>query len=449
MHSLPSRRTLAARVLVRLSAAALLVMIANLVWAVVENGLDDQHFVENVIRTETRELVEAAASTPDGRLVVDPDADLHVTSPGYNYVRILDVKAGSELLFRGNRELLQAVSRAVSYDPRSIVSKHTSLIIDGRRIVWGVSRETAGERDAFVEVAVDWEAPGLRTDALLDEFWLHVWAPLVPSLIIFGGLAYWSVHSGLAPLRGLAQRVEADGAITDVPVDRGTTSDVGNVLVAVRSRLAKDAERISHQKQFVGRLAHELRTPLSLMMLDLAQIQTAEARRLENDVRAMASRVSNLMAIARSDDGLAPAASCDPVTVAQRALDTLRSLADLHHVRVELDVADPARIACDAHSAEEALRNLVENAIKHGAAQSVVDVHVRGTRVLVRDRGGGFVTLDEALLCAPFWKAADTGDGSGLGLAVVRQVADRCGATLHFANHAEGGGCVELRFRHG
>ena len=98
-------------------------------------------------------------------------------------------------------------------------------------------------------------------------------------------------------------------------------------------------------------------------------------------------------------------------------------------------------------SIKEAVRNMVENAIKHTPAGARVTVTCGpGPRISVADNGRGFPKVDSVLLLQPFWKGDANTDGAGLGLALVKRVADRHGARISLGRSQEGGAEISLRF---
>jgi signal transduction histidine kinase len=133
--------------------------------------------------------------------------------------------------------------------------------------------------------------------------------------------------------------------------------------------------------------------------------------------------------------------------VARRVVADLAPQALGRGVDLGLDTADTADVAIDPLLAEVLLRNLVDNALRYGAAGGRVDVSVlrRDGRVLlaVSDDGPGLPPADLARLGQPFFRAGQaSGTGTGLGLSIVQRIAERHGGTVRFAAGVAGHGLV-------
>ena len=105
----------------------------------------------------------------------------------------------------------------------------------------------------------------------------------------------------------------------------------------------------------------------------------------------------------------------------------------------------------DAQLLREALGNLLDNALRYGATPGVITLGVRqgtdGVQVWVDDDGAGIAEAERARVTERFYRASSDGDGCGLGLAIVAEIAQRHGAMLKIETAPLGGARVGLRFR--
>ena len=218
--------------------------------------------------------------------------------------------------------------------------------------------------------------------------------------------------------------------------------------------LARLEAAFEHERRFLGDASHELRTPLALLRaeLDLALRRTRSRDELERVVRSAAdeterlSRLADdLLLVARSDQGGLPM-RLEPVRLSElvvRVRDRFAVRADAlgggssskgHSTRSWL--ADPLRV-------EQALANLVDNALVHGAGAISLREHVSGdvVELHVSDEGRGFPPAFEARAFERFSRAdeARSGGGSGLGLAIVALIARAHGGEAHLRNSESGG----------
>ncbi|WP_225730687.1 MULTISPECIES: HAMP domain-containing sensor histidine kinase [unclassified Nocardia] len=198
---------------------------------------------------------------------------------------------------------------------------------------------------------------------------------------------------------------------------------------------------VDEQERFLGDAAHELRTPLATLRLvsEPRRRNPHELERALADARALGDRmeriVAGLLARARMQAG---------VTTMERVqllLDQLtESVADEFTGKNVVVQANPSVIVGDPALLSLAIRNLIENAITHGAVNphAPVEVYVAEGRVSVRDHGAG---LNPQLSSNPFQRGVTSGRGSGIGLSLVAWIAELHGGTATM-EPAPGGGTI-------
>jgi signal transduction histidine kinase len=227
----------------------------------------------------------------------------------------------------------------------------------------------------------------------------------------------------------------------------GGEDEVGEVAGALRGMADRVGQQLALQRSLLAAVSHELRSPLARVrvMVELAREGHAPAGiydDLQAEVDGMDALVADLLAASRIDfEAVAPRAL--PVRdVASRAL----ALAGLGDARLEGDVDGVVR--ADPTLLDRALGAVLDNARKHGGGE--VRLRVRrgdGVRFEVEDDGPGFGPGEEAAVFQPFWrrppKAGEVRPrGEGLGLALVRQIAEAHGGAAGAENRPEGGARV-------
>ena len=215
----------------------------------------------------------------------------------------------------------------------------------------------------------------------------------------------------------------------------------------METALRQSEERYRH---FSADVAHELRTPLAIMRSHLDTLESTETiHSLRRDVDAMSRLVSQLMAIARIDSLLIdPGVRVDLRDIALRVAEHLAPIAIRESRSIEVTgTRNPVVVVGNADTLEIALRNLVENAIRYSARNTIVTIDVSDApAVSVIDRGRGIPLANRKTIFRRFERSDRRGGGAGLGLSIVSRTVEAHGATIDIAD-AEGGGTVfTIRF---
>jgi two-component system OmpR family sensor kinase len=230
-----------------------------------------------------------------------------------------------------------------------------------------------------------------------------------------------------------------------VRVPRRSPREVSDLAGAFNDMAGRIEGLVQGQRELLGAVSHELRTPLARLRVLLAMLQerageTELLAKFEREIVEMDALVGELLAEARVSAG----------ALSIRALD----LADMtrecaERLGVRLTVIDVcAGLSGDATLLSRALTLLLDNARKHGGAQLEVHAERRDdlVRIWVDDDGPGFEPDDLPKLFAPFARGrgalADEKQGVGLGLYLVRRIAEAHGGSAFAENRAGGGARV-------
>lgn len=285
---------------------------------------------------------------------------------------------------------------------------------------------------------VDRTVAQVRTGALFA-------VPILTLLVSL--LVYELTGRALRPVEGIRAEVETiSGSDLARRVEVGDRPDeISRLAATMNGMLARLESAQERQRRFAGDAAHELRSPLASMKanleVDLAHPETADwnrsAAHLRSEVDRMQRMVEDLMLLARSD------ADARPDPAAQRLVDLddlvlteVASLARPDGVEVGTSQVSAASVRGNPDHLRRVITNLLANGVRHATSMVVVTVAERDGRalVVVDDDGAGiapqdrdrvferFVRLDEA-------RSRDAG-GSGLGLALAREVAIAHGGSL-------------------
>ena len=308
-------------------------------------------------------------------------------------------------------------------------------------------------------------APGLAVQlavplASVDQEVTSVGTTLALLSVIGVGLAAlagWAVaRAGLAPVGRLAAVAEDVSATGDpgrrVEVHRA--DELGRLAASFNTMLGALQRSLSAQRQLVSDASHELRTPLTSLRLN-AELLAAEPGLAEPERREVLDRVvaqvaelgqlvASVTELARDESQPGPLGEVELHKVVEASLAGARRDWPQTVFTAELEPWPVAGGSPD--SLQIAVRNLLDNAAKFGPAGVQVEVCLRAGELTVRDHGPGIAPADLPHVFDRFYRAPSARGvpGSGLGLSIVRQVADRHSGTVR-AEAAPGGGTL-IRF---
>ncbi len=277
---------------------------------------------------------------------------------------------------------------------------------------------------------------------------LRTLAPLAfvaPLLVL---VVWWGVSRSLAPVervrRQLAQRQADDLS----PVSDAQLPDEVQPLVSELNLLFERLRRaFDAQQHFVADAAHELRSPLAALRLQLHGLQragddtarAAAVERLGSGIDRATRLVEQLLTLARQEAsaaGGAPRETVDLQAVAQLALADVAPAAQARAMDMGLLESDKVMVHGNAEALRMLLRNLLDNAIKYSPPGGRVDLQVRHVpgkpvQVTVEDSGPGIALAHRERVMQRFVREANDGaPGSGLGLAIVQAIAQAHGASV-------------------
>jgi signal transduction histidine kinase len=276
--------------------------------------------------------------------------------------------------------------------------------------------------------------------------------PLV--LLAMGMATYFIVGRALRPVaalrKGAQEITAADLADQRLPVP-DAHDEIYRLAVTLNAMLDRIDAATKRQRTFVGDAAHELRSPLASLRLQLEVAQRVGPAKdwpgmldeVLSDVDRLDQLVKDLLALARSDEAGGVLRRREPVALDQLVTEVAEDY---------LDARVPVRSSTDAVSVDgdpEALRrvvvNLLDNAVRYARSQVSVDIAVNGNgtaELVIRDDGPGIPEDERERVFDRFYRthesrSRDTG-GTGLGLPIVRDVVRAHGGTVSLADNHPG-----------
>ncbi len=342
---------------------------------------------------------------------------------------------------RKDRLLLRSASAPASR-LQSRSEGYGDAVIDGKR--WRIFSRWDESRHYLVQVGERYE---LR-DELAESVASHLLHPLYFALPALALLIWLAVGAGLAPLAGVAREVGRRAPDNLAPLDEASAPrEISPLIGALNALFDRLRTSLEQERRFTADAAHELRTPLAAVKTQ-AQVAigaTADAERtraLANVVAGTdcASRlVEQLLVLARLDPqtALPPGQTVDLQALAQQGVAESAPAAAGKGIEVGLAPGAAAPVAGDAVLLAVLLRNLLDNAVRYTPPGGEVEVSVRpvdgGVSLTVVDNGPGIPEAERGQVFERFHRVLGSGEaGSGLGLSIVRRIADlhRAGVSL-------------------
>ncbi len=312
------------------------------------------------------------------------------------------------------------------------------------RIVAMRVAEPAAHDVAIVEVGETLH----KRATLATEILIAMAAPQLALLVIALLLSRFAVARGLRPLTTLAAAIEARDQSNLTPVPELDLPYEARVLVSrINELLARLERALAAQRRFVADAAHQLRTPLAALLLFTERAERAtdaesrqQALRGLHGVAARAARlVHQLLALARTEPGgpsTQPLASLDLVQLARDVGEEWIPRA----LEREIDfgfVAPPEPVIIEGHAGllGELMSNLIDNALRYCGPRSRVTLSIEAAPapvLAVEDDGPGILPEEREKIFERFYRGREhSGEGCGLGLAIVREIAELHRATAH------------------
>ena len=314
---------------------------------------------------------------------------------------------------------------------------------------------------ALVQVAETREKRSVLATEIIKGVMLPQFA-ILPLAVL---LVWLALVRGIRPLSELESRIRARRPDDLSPLDdHAVPQEVAPLVASVNDLLTRLKDSIATQKRFLADAAHQLKTPLAglRMQAELAQREGASEEELKQSLQqiGLASvrathTVNQLLALARAEGGSAALAHepCDlaalTIEVVRQAVPTaLEHGTDLGYEGPEPGAPHLVRMG-NPVLLKEMLRNLVENALHYartpGTGAAVVTVRLRanppggGLALEVEDNGPGVPAAERELVFQPFYRVLGTNvDGTGLGLPIVREIAEQHGASVSLSEARPG-----------
>jgi len=300
-----------------------------------------------------------------------------------------------------------------------------------------------GLRDGGAMVLTSQPSPSMRR-----YFRSRSWLGAIGGLIVLAALAL-AVRQTTRPLVRLSREVRRFGTSLDAPdLPVSGPREVRELSSSFNEMKGRIRDLIAERTRMLAAIAHDMRTYLTRLRLRAEFIDDPRHRDgAVRDLDEMAALLDDTLFLAQGEADRTPVVELDLAAAAEALVAVRLELGDA----VTLDAASPLSVRATPQSVRRILDNLIDNGLRYGTAVTV-RLARDGDRadLIVEDDGPGVPPEVLARLGEPFNRLdasrnRETG-GAGLGLAIVRALAGRDGAEVIFANRAEGGLRVTVRY---
>lgn len=389
------------------------------------SAMDEAHELQDDVLRQVAVLFERQQFSPspirDGGRVKDGDEESQV------FVQYLaddttgDVEGGSPLpLPKTLTDGLHTLT--VSGEPFRILVK---TVAGGKRIA------VAQETEVRDEIA--------RDSALRTVMPILVLAPIL--LLVVADL----VRKMFKPIATLSTEIDQRAEQELHAIEDGhLPAEIRPFIVAINRLLKRVGLSMEAQRRFVADAAHELRSPLTALSLQAERLAEADMPELARErlivlrqgIERGQTLLEQLLTLAKAQAAPEqPGSTFFVQHIYRRVLEDLLPLAEIKHIDIGVEGDQDVAMAGNEADWIIVIKNLVDNAIRYTPDGGRIDLSVaagdHGVVMKVRDTGPGIPVAERVRVFDPFYRVLGSGQiGSGLGLSIVKAIADRIGASI-------------------
>ncbi|MDO6589494.1 sensor histidine kinase [Loktanella sp. D2R18] len=343
--------------------------------------------------------------------------------------------------------------------PESTAFENTTFNGDQLRIATGarVLIGSDGPRNVFVSIAQ-------TQDALSST--LHAISRNVALLglgffLMSSALAIWAASTTSRQMHRLTTSVTRRGPQDLSPVTKPVPSEMAPLVASLNTFMSRLDHTLTQSEDFIAEAAHRIRTPLATVRShaeatlqrvdreDNRKSLQAMVRAIDESSRAAGQLLDHAMVTFRAENLEMP--RVDLTELLQELVVSMTPVAEMKDITFTMKLDSSATLHGDPILLQNAMRNLIDNAVKYAPSETGVCVEISKSPTLsvsVYDDGQGFAPDEIETLSGRFVRGKNMGNkvGSGLGLTIAQEVAVVHGGKMTLSNRPEGGACVTLFF---
>lgn len=270
-------------------------------------------------------------------------------------------------------------------------------------------------------------------------------------------LSFWASSTAITPLRRLTHSITRRGPQDLSPVASPVPTEMTGLVASLNHLMGRLDTSLAQSEEFIAEAAHRVRTPLATVRSHaeamLQRVDQDENRRalrsmiraIDESSRAAGQLLDHAMITFRADH--LEQEDVELVELANELVLRLAPIAQMKDITLHVSGSDEVHVCGDAILLQNAIRNMVDNALKYSPTESDISIRVAAhprPKIEICDQGPGFPPDEIDGLVSRFSRGHNAKGiiGSGLGLTIAHDVAQAHGGTLTLSNLEEGGACV-------
>ena len=404
----------------------------------------------DALRSQAATIASFLRPQPDGSVTLDIPPEIQpLYSGGYGLYAYAVLDPAGRVLFSSRPDGSALFSLDESSRGDWIERQRTT-----GSVLFGVSvARPVGQRMYWIQVAQDLSHRDVIIDDVVTTFFPRVGWITFPILLLLLLIDILIFRRALEPVREASTTAAAIGpARTDVRLpEQAMPAEIVPLVHAVNQAFDRLEGGFRAQRDFTADMAHELRTPLAIMRARVDSLEPGPVRdALRTDLVNMTRTVSQVLDIAELESFVVGDAKADLHAVCAEAVGFMAPLAvDMSKTISLTGAEDPVWVRGHAEALFRAVRNLVDNAIRHTPGGGSIEVHVSADGIVrVIDDGPGVPEAERDSIFRRFWRRDRTqAESRGLGLAIVARVAETHDGSVTVDNLPGGGAVFTLRLR--
>jgi signal transduction histidine kinase len=413
--------------------------------------LFELYFEDRIIEELETQLVQLTGNltiNPDGTVEVAPMSDHRFDQPLSGLYWQIAREDGETILSRSlwDQKLeianIDVLGQTISGRIQAPFGKQLMVL------TWRISTEEVDPPEK-ITLTVATDLADLVSAAAKFRGNLASWLILLAVTLIVA--AWMQVRIGLRPLEDIRTEIERTKSAPDARLRGDFPVEVVPLVDEVNSLLERQEQSLDEARAHAADFAHGLKTPLTVIAALNSEVGESDGDEISGqiDQQIAAMRIFIERELARSRSGGSPLHRCDLGKVATQVVSAIRRLPTDSEIEWQIDIPEDIQAPFDEHDMSELLGNLLDNARKYAASRVVLKAtreEGEGIRLSVNDDGPG-VPEDQLDTIVERGERRDAvTQGQGLGLAIVRDLADSHGCDLTLQNLPGGGLSVSIKW---